>query len=100
MARAAPAIIYVRVRLRRMRGVAAPGGPAILTHVAGLLAVAGLAAVRLAPATAAVALVILLGRAVYGLSPGRPSVQPAVIGKQELAFGVLTIVLLAVGYLA
>lgn len=99
VARAAPAIIYVRVRLRRMRGVAVSGGPAILTHVAGLLAVAGLAAGRLAPATAVVALAILLGRAVYGLSPGRPSVPPAVIGKQELAFGVLTIVLLAAGYL-
>jgi hypothetical protein len=99
VARAAPAIMYVRVRLRRMRGVAVSSGPVILAHVTGVLAVVGLAVGRLAPATAVVALAILLGRAVYGLSPGRPSVPPVVIGKQELAFGVLTIALLAAGYL-
>jgi hypothetical protein len=99
MARIAPAILYVRARLRRMRGVAELAATPLLAHVGDLVLIAGLAAARLAPWTAMVAMAVLLGRAVWGLSPRRPAVRPAVVGTQELAYGMLMIVMLGIGYL-
>ncbi|MDR7418131.1 MAG: YwiC-like family protein [Armatimonadota bacterium] len=99
MARAAPAILYVRARLRQMRGVSAPATPPLLAHAAGLVVVGALTAVHLVPWIAVPAFAVLLVRAVYGLLPGRPIVRPAVVGVQELAYGVLLIVVLAIGYL-
>jgi hypothetical protein len=99
MARVVPAILYVRARLRRMRGVAASAAAPVAAHVAGLGLAGALAIARLAPWTAVAALAVLLARAAYGLSPARPAVRPAVVGVQELAYGMLLIVMLAVGYL-
>jgi hypothetical protein len=99
MARAAPAILYVRARFRRMRGVAVSTATPVLAHLGGLALAAGLALAGLVPWAATAAMGILLARTVYGLSPRRTPVRPAVIGFQELTYGVLTIVLLTAGYL-
>jgi hypothetical protein len=99
MARVAPAILYVRARLRRMRGIAASAAAPVAGHAAGLALAGGLAIARLAPWTAVAAMVVLLARAAYGLAPARLNVRPAVIGVQELVYGMLFIVLLAAGYL-
>jgi hypothetical protein len=100
MARAAPAILYVRARLRQMRGVRAPIAPPLLAHVGGLAIVGGLTAARLVPWTGTVALAVLLARAVHGLVWAGVPARAAVVGIQELVYGVLLIVLLVVGYLA
>jgi len=98
IARAIPAILYVRIRLRRMRGMTVAGAPALVAHIVALAAVAGLAITRLTPWTTIVAFVLLLVRALHGLSPHRPTVRAARIGFQEMAFGMLTVVLVVAGY--
>ncbi|MEN9938565.1 MAG: hypothetical protein RLZZ387_5144 [Chloroflexota bacterium] len=98
-ARAWPAILYVRARIRRLRGAPSDSRPAIAAHVAALLAVCGLVYAGLAPWAAALALAGMLGRALYGLSPRRPAVAPKVIGFTELGLGALTVALAAAGWL-
>lgn len=97
VARAAPAIVYVRARIRRLRGARVSSRPSILAHVAALALVAVLAVARLTPWTSAAALALALARALYGLSPQRPAVPAKVIGFQELALGLLTVALVAAG---
>lgn len=98
VARAIPAILYVRVRIRRLRGIAAAATPALLAHGVALAGVAGLVAAGVAPWTALLALAALLARAIYGLSPRRTAVRAATIGFQEMAFGVLIVVCVVIGY--
>lgn len=86
-ARALPSVLYVRARLRRARGEAAPAAPALLAQLAGLLAVAGLAALGLLPWPAALGPALLLARAAYLLAPGRPAPRAAIVGAQEAVFG-------------
>jgi hypothetical protein len=45
-----------------------------------------------------VALATLLARAAHGVSKRRALLKPQQLGRQELAFGSLVVVLLALGY--
>lgn len=99
IARAIPAILYVRARLRRVRGIAASATSSFLAHGMALAVVAGMAAAGLTPWTAPLALAILALRAIYGLSSRRRPIRAAIVGFQELAFGILTVALVTVGYL-
>jgi hypothetical protein len=47
---------------------------------------------------AVVVFLVLLLRSAWGLSSRRRPVRPRTLGFQELGYGVLTLVLLAVGY--
>lgn len=94
MARALPAIIYVRVRLRLARGEPTSARPAILAHVAGLAAGLALVAFGLLPWLAALALALLLARAAWTYAP----VRAAIVGVQEVVAGLLTVALTAAGY--
>jgi hypothetical protein len=98
-ARAAASILYVRARLRRLRGASAPAGPVVAAHLAGIAAVVALAAAELAPWLAVLALALLLARALHGLSPRRPPVRAVAIGVREVGYGVMTVVLTALGAL-
>lgn len=88
--RAAPAILYIRCRLRRARGESAPARPALLAHLAAALLAVGLLAMGLTawPAVAAIALLML--RAAVGLRPRARALPAAVVGAQEAALGLLT----------
>jgi hypothetical protein len=46
------------------------------------------------------AFAVLLGRAAHGLSRWRGAIRPQRLGFQELAYGLVTLGLLAAGYLA
>jgi hypothetical protein len=97
-ARAVPAVIYVRARLRLEKGQPIHGMPVYFAHGAAILIALALVAVELAPALAVVALVLLMLRAIYGLSQ-HPQPTPArIIGLQELAFGVMMVILVYAGY--
>jgi hypothetical protein len=98
--RALTSVLYIRARIRLDRGVPAGPGAAIAAHGAGLVAAALLARAGAAPWLGVVAFAVLLGRAARGLSPRRKPIRPQRLGFQELAFGLLTLVLLAVGYRA
>ncbi|MCW5849162.1 MAG: YwiC-like family protein [Anaerolineae bacterium] len=95
--RALPAILYVRARLKLDYGKPSRPGVALAAHIAVLLGGALLAFLGHAPWLAVAALLVLLARAAVGLSRYRRSVRPAVLGLEEIGYGLLTIVLMAVG---
>jgi hypothetical protein len=93
-------VLYVRARLRLDRGL--PAGPRAvhLGHAAAFVASIGLAAAGSAPWLAPLVFLVLLARSGWGLSPRRCPVRPQVLGLREVGYGLLTLVLLAVGYRA
>ncbi|NWF69020.1 MAG: YwiC-like family protein [Chloroflexi bacterium] len=96
--RAVTSILYVRARLRLERGKPAAVSLALAAHTVALLLLGVLAAAGALPWLAALAAGILLLRVLYGLSPYRRPARAQVIGFQELAFGLLTVLLAAWGY--
>lgn len=92
-------ILYVRARLRLEQGGTPPTLPAQMAHGIGVWVVAGLAALDLAPWLAVVAMGVLLARSLHGLSRFRyPAPRAAIIGIQEVIFGAMTVILVALGY--
>jgi hypothetical protein len=97
-ARAVPAVMYVRARLRLEKGQSFNRTPVFIAHVAAILVALALAATDVVPVVVVFALAILLLRAIYGLSP-RPQPTPAkIIGLQELGLGIMTVALVYSGY--
>ncbi len=96
--RTMPTVLYVRARVRLERNIPVSIAPAILVHV--LAAVAGLALTLagLIPRLAALGLLILLARTVYGLSSHRKPITTKALGWSEVRLGVLYTLLAAVGY--
>jgi hypothetical protein len=97
-ARAVVSILYVRARIRLDRGLPAGPGIALLAHLAALVIALGLATSAWAPWLAPFAFLLLLARAVWGLRDGRARIRPQALGFQELGYGLMTLVALAVGY--
>lgn len=101
IARIVTSILYVRARLRLERDEHPDTRLPQIAHIVGLIAVIGLVVADLAPVLAIVALVMLLARSVHGLSEWRtPAPQAKIIGIQEVIFGVLTVLLVGIGYTA
>jgi hypothetical protein len=98
VARALPSILYVRARLKLEHGKPAPQTPSLAAHGAAVVAVAAAARADLVPWLAEVALGVLLLRSVHGLSPWRIGRTAKAVGMQEIAFGLLAVVVFAVGY--
>jgi hypothetical protein len=98
LARAVGSIFYVRARLRLERSQAVSSLPVLAAHIGALLLVTALAWFQLAPWLAAIAMVVLLVRAIYGLSARRRPAQPKIIGFQEMGYGILLVALTAAGY--
>jgi hypothetical protein len=99
VARAVPSVLYVRARLRLERGQAPDRILPMLAHGVALTAGIWLVLARLTPPLSAAGLVLLLLRAIYGLSPYRRGHLPRHIGLQELALGIIVVVLIALGYI-
>ena len=96
--RALSSILYIRIRLRRARGEDADRTPAMLASLAAVVITgAGLIA-GLLPWMAVVAMVILTARAAFYLYLPQKPVRTPIIGIQEVGFGVLTVVLIVVGF--
>jgi hypothetical protein len=98
IARSVPAVLYVRARLRLAKGKKTNLGPAVGAHILALAAIVLLAVVGLVPPTAVLAFLILLLRASIGLSPYRRQFAPITLGWIETAVGLLTVLLIALGY--
>lgn len=98
--RALTSVLYVRARIRLDRGIPAGPGAALLAHGVALAVALLLAGARVAPWLGVLAFATLLARAARGLSRRRPAMRPQQLGFQELAYGLLTLVLLAIGYRA
>lgn len=98
IARSIPAILYVRARLRLDKGK--PVSPAA-TVVVHLLAIGGVIALVIPgwlPQSAVVASIILLLRAIWGLSAHRWRSSVKALGFLETGFGLLAVLLVAVGF--
>jgi hypothetical protein len=91
VARAIPAIVFVRTLLARAHGKATASWPALLLHVAAIAAVASFA-----PRLTVLAMVILLARAIWGLSHEPPRAKT--IGWREIVYGTITVALTIAGY--
>jgi hypothetical protein len=101
IARIVGTILYVRARLRLERGEKPDILLAHFTHILGLISVIILFLADLVPGLAIIALSLLIARSLYGLSKyRRPAPRAAIIGIQEVVFGIITIALIGVGYTA
>ena len=98
VARVVPTILYVRARLQRLHGKEAAATPVIAAHLAALVFILWLVGLKALPALAAGALIILLLRAFFGFSTGRPRTAKS-IGISELCFGALTVLAVTLGHL-
>ena len=100
IARLIPSILYVRVRLRLEKGKSYSLSIAVAAHTAALLLVAILAFFGLVPVIAMAAMLILLFRAITGLSVTRKKMRAMQIGVREVIYGAMTVAILAIGYYA
>jgi hypothetical protein len=96
--RAWTSILYVRARIRLDRGLVSGPWVALTAHGVALLTAGVLAVAGWAPWLAMAAFGLLLVRAAWGLARRRPPVAPQTLGFRELGFGILTVLLLALGY--
>lgn len=100
--RVVPTVIFVRARLRLDKGKEGGAGesaPAtIAIHILGVVAVAALVRVGWLPWAAVLAALILLARAIWGLSNYRWRASVQALGFLEVGFGVLSALIVAVGF--
>ncbi len=97
-ARDVPSILYVRERLRLDKGKTHDAAFVLAIHALAAIALAALAAADRVPWLALVALVVLMLRAAWGLSAYRRPVPVKVIGFLEVFYGLLVVVLAALGH--
>lgn len=97
-ARIIPTIIYVRARLKILHGGQASTSIVLIMHVLALAVAFALSWAKLAPALAVVALLILLIRALSGLSRRDRTVSAKQIGIRELGYGAMTIITVVLGH--
>ena len=102
VARAVPAVLFIRARLRLDKGRPAGPGESLAAVVgAHALAVSGVVALVWAgwlPWAGIVATAVLLARAVWGLSPWRWRSSVIALGFLETGFGLLAVLIVALGY--
>lgn len=102
IARAVPAVLFIRARLRLDKGKEAASGeslPAVFAaHALAVLGVMGLVWAGWLPWLAVVAAVVLLARAVWGLSAWRWRISVIALGFLETGFGLLAVLLVAIGF--
>ena len=90
--RAIPAIMHVRTSLGKSSFAAS-----VLVHVAAVLVTAALYRGGVLPAAAVVAMLLLYGRALFAVQLRRLSAKR--MGITELAMGMLTVAIVAIGFL-
>ncbi len=97
-ARDIPSILYVRARLRLEKGQPFAWSVVAITNVLAVVSIGALALAGYAPWLAVAALIVLLARALYGLSPYRGQVKTRTIGFLEIGYGLLVVIAAALGY--
>jgi hypothetical protein len=96
--KAAAAILYVRARLRCDRGLPFGRTAVVAVHVAAIGGAVVLAALGGAPWLAAAAFVLLLARALHGLSRFHRRVRPRSLGFMEMGYGIAFVAFTVLGY--
>ena len=98
VARLIPSILYVRERLRLEKGKPHSLALPVAAHAVALLLVIALAVYGLVPVIACGAMMILFYRAAIGLSAQRTKMRAMQIGVWEVIYGTTTVLLLVIGY--
>jgi hypothetical protein len=98
IARSIPSILYVRARLRLEKGKPFSVRPVLISNGVALLVVAALALLGEIPVLVVIGVTVLFGRALYGLSRYRKTAPAKIIGIWEMIYGLMLVVLAAVGY--
>lgn len=98
VARLIPSILYVRERLLLEKGKTFSRSIPLATHAAAFLLVAFLAYNGLSPILTVLAVLLLLYRAVEGLSAGRTKMKAMKIGVYEVGYGVITLLSVIIGH--
>lgn len=98
VARLIPSILYVRERLLLEKGKPFTRTVPMIAHAAALVGVAVLALFGLSPILVVAAMLILLGRAIEGLSANRRKMKAMKIGIFEVVFGTLTVLAVIIGH--
>lgn len=96
--RAVTSILYVRARLKLEHGKAIAPMPVWVAHGVALAGMIALGVLRVVPYLTIAAFVVLTGRAWLGLSTHRQPRKAKIIGFQEIGYGLMTVVCVAVGY--
>ena len=96
-ARLIPSILYVRERLLLEKGKPFSRSVPLIAHVVGVAAVALIASFGLVPTLVSFAMLILLGRAVEGLSGRRP-MKAMKVGIFEVIYGTITVLAVIIGH--
>ncbi|HKV40867.1 MAG TPA: YwiC-like family protein [Blastocatellia bacterium] len=97
-ARAAPAILYLRTRLRLSHHKPASPRVVVVAHLAAILVAIELARAGLAPFLGIAAMVILLIRAVIGFSSAGARTPAKTLGLWEVGFGAMTVFAVILGH--
>lgn len=98
IARLIPSIIYIRNRLRLEKGKGHSFIQPVAFHSAAFITVVVLAYYGGVPWLAAAAMVVLLFRAVRGLSPTRKKLKAMQIGVLEVLYGAVTVFAIVLGH--
>ena len=98
LARTIPSILYVRARLRLERGEEVNQTLVVGWHLGFLAPIGVLVGLGRAPYLTVAALLVLLIRAVHGLSSRSRSSKVTRIGFLEIAYGLIYVLLTAIGY--
>ena len=96
--RSIPSILYVRMRLKLEHGKPIRPYPVWIAHSAALLIILLAAATNIVPAAVIGAFVLLLARALIGLSRWRKPRPAKQIGLMEIAFGLSVVAIAVTGY--
>jgi len=97
LARNIPSILYIRARLRLDKGKPVEAIPTYLSNLGAVLGVMVLTLAGYTSILSLVALLILAARAAYGLSPYRRNIRVQIIGVLEMFYGLLVVLLTAIG---
>lgn len=98
VARSVPSVLYIRARLRLVKGRPGSITNALVANTVALIVVGLLIAASLLPATALYAFVVLWLRAVGGLSRFRRTITATTLGFIEMGLGALTVGCIAIGF--
>lgn len=97
IARTIPTIFYVRARLRQIKHGNANPQVTYGLHVIAMILMLALAIAGFVPKLTIIAMLVLLGRAIYFLRQGA-AVPAKVVGVQEIVFGLILVLSSAIGY--
>ncbi len=96
--RLVPSILYIRSRLLLEKGKRYSVLQPVTAHLVAFTLVLILVGLKIVPMMTLLAMMLLLYRAITGLSSGRKKLTATQIGVREVVYGIVTVLILVIGY--